>query len=195
MSSFSIIPHLADAIIQPDESIARLIINIATYLSLLCLVFLAGFMATRYTQELRDWYKNFFGTKVFFLLWLIPTTAMSLSLTFSEYFGWPPCRLCWYQRACIYPLVIVMLIYFFHRVALWRRIGYVLAGICPFISAYHISIEIKAAESPFCSAEVSCATVWFKSLGFLTTPTMALIASLTVLVLLFMSSQLESRDG
>ncbi len=195
MSPAALVPLLAEAIIQPDEPIARHIVNIATFLSVLCLIFLAGFIVTRFTQQMRDWYKDFFGSKVFFLLWLIPTTAMALSLTFSEYFGWPPCRLCWYQRACIYPLVIVMLIYYFKRNSLWRRIGYVLAGICPFISAYHISIEIKAAESAFCSVEVSCATVWFKALGFLTTPTMALIATVTILVLLYMSSQVESQDG
>jgi len=185
----------ADAVIQPDEPIAQLVINIATFLTVLCLLFLAGFVITRFSQGLRDWYRDFFGTKVFFLLWLIPTTAMALSLTFSEYFGWPPCRLCWFQRACIYPLVIIMLIYYFRRTALWRGIGYVLAGVCPFISAYHMSIEIREAESAFCSAEVSCATEWFKTLGFLTTPRMAGIACVTILVLLYMSSRIESDHG
>lgn len=184
-----------DPVIQPTEDIARLVINLATFLSVLCLVFLAGFVVTRFTQSMRDWYRDFFGTKVFFLLWLVPTTAMAFSLTFSEYFGWPPCQLCWFQRACIYPMSLIMLIYYFKRTALIRRIGYVFAGVCPFISAYHISLEIKQAESPFCSAAVSCATIWFKTLGFLTTPTMALIASITILVLLYMSSRIESSRG
>lgn len=195
MSLDATIPLYAAAALQPDETIPKIAINVATFLSALCLIFLVGFVATRFTQKTRDGFRDFFGTNVFFLLWLVPATAMALSLIFSEYFNWAPCKLCWYQRACIYPLVIIMLVYYFKRTALLRRIGYVFAGICPFISAYHVWIELKGEDSSFCSAEVSCAAPWFKALGFLTTPGMALIATVTILVLLYMSSQVESQDG
>lgn len=188
---YSYIFAIASQTIQPSEPEAKIAINIAAFLSVLCWIFLLGFVITRFNQKMRDWYRDFFGNRVYLLAWLVPTVAMALSLYFSEFLGWAPCRLCWFQRACIYPLVLITLIYYLKHSPILRYIGYALAFICPFISIYHLYIEYKGAESAFCSAAVSCATIWFKSFGFLTTPGMALTASVTIFILLYMSSRLD----
>lgn len=50
------------------------------------------------------------------LAWLVAAVATSGSLWFSEVAGFQPCRLCWIQRACMYPLTLVLPV-----VALARR--------------------------------------------------------------------------
>lgn len=176
----------SDAIIQPDEQVARISINLATFLAVLCFIFIGAFAVSLFTKKSRSAFANLFLGRIDFLLWLVPSTAMAFSLFFSEYLGWAPCRLCWFQRGFIYPLAILMLIHFFKPNLILRRIAFAMAIVSPIVSIYHVWIEIKGEESAFCSAEVSCATVWFKTLGFLTIPGMALTACVTVAVLLYM---------
>ncbi len=40
--------------------------------------------------------------------WTIATSAMLISLFFSEWMKLPPCDLCWYQRMAMYPLVFIL---------------------------------------------------------------------------------------
>ncbi len=43
-----------------------------------------------------------------YLAWLLAVVATLGSLYFSEVRGFVPCILCWFQRICMYPLVIVL---------------------------------------------------------------------------------------
>lgn len=49
------------------------------------------------------------------LAWLVAAVCTAGSLWFSEVAGFQPCRLCWIQRACMYPLTVVL------AVAAWAR--------------------------------------------------------------------------
>ena len=42
------------------------------------------------------------------LCWLIATVSTLGSLFFSNVMEFAPCVLCWYQRICLFPLVIVL---------------------------------------------------------------------------------------
>ncbi|MRA75631.1 disulfide bond formation protein B, partial [Bacillus thuringiensis] len=42
------------------------------------------------------------------IAWTIATSAMLISLIFSEWMKLPPCDLCWYQRMAMYPLVLIL---------------------------------------------------------------------------------------
>src|SRR4051812_21234127 len=44
------------------------------------------------------------------LAWLVALTATLGSLYFSEEAGFIPCRLCWFQRIAMYPLVVTLLV-------------------------------------------------------------------------------------
>ena len=46
---------------------------------------------------------------------LITTTSMLGSLYFSEIVNYKPCRLCWYQRAAMYPLAIFLIVAVFKK--------------------------------------------------------------------------------
>ena len=105
------------------------------------------------------------------------------SLYYSEVAGYPPCLLCWYQRIAIYPQVVIL------GVAAWRRDVQVwrtavpLAAIGAAISAWHVVIERNPALAGPCDPDNPCTLVWVEEFGFLTIPTMALIAGLAIVAL------------
>jgi disulfide bond formation protein DsbB len=118
------------------------------------------------------------------------------SLYYSEVAGYPPCTLCWYQRIAIYPQVIVL------GIAWWRRDGAVwltavpLAGVGVVLSVWHIVIERYPALAGPCDPSNPCTIKWVEEFGFLTVPTMALIAgsAIIALTLTARASDVERSD-
>lgn len=110
---------------------------------------------------------------------LLTGTAMVGSLYFSEAANYAPCKLCWYQRICMYSIAIISLVAVVRREPGERvRVlaPYVLVlslvGLC--VSTYHYLLEwYPQLESNVCSIDVPCTTVWFRKFGFLTLPGMA----------------------
>ncbi len=43
-----------------------------------------------------------------FAAWLIASASALGALFFSEIMQLPPCSLCWYQRTCMFPLVLIL---------------------------------------------------------------------------------------
>src|SRR5210317_1052678 len=43
-----------------------------------------------------------------FLCWLLATVSALGSLFFSNVMDFAPCVLCWYQRICLFPLVLIL---------------------------------------------------------------------------------------
>lgn len=114
---------------------------------------------------------------------LIAFGATAGSLFFSEVADYTPCVLCWYQRIAMYPLVIVC------GVAALRRDAHVLKTVLPItvigasISIWHIMIEQRPALGGMCDPQAPCALKWINEFGFLTLPTMALIAFVAISLL------------
>lgn len=117
----------------------------------------------------------------------IATVTTLGSLYYSEIAGYPPCTLCWYQRIAIYPQVVVL------GVAAWRRDTMVwrtsvpLAVIGAAISVWHIVIERNPALAGPCDPSNPCTIKWVEEFGFLTVPTMALVAGLSFIALTLMA--------
>jgi disulfide bond formation protein DsbB len=130
-------------------------------------------------------------------LWLgaaVALTCMLGSLYMSEVAHFPPCPMCWYQRICMYPLVVVV------GVAAWRRDASVrwyalplaVIGIC--FSTYHYLIErFPDQVKSFCTTDVPCSTVWVWKLHFLSIPGMAWVGFLLVITLLLLAR--PATDG
>jgi disulfide bond formation protein DsbB len=115
---------------------------------------------------------------------LITTTAMFGSLYFSEIVNYVPCRLCWYQRAAMYPLAIFLIIANFKKFRLTKHIAVSLASIGGFISAYHWFLErFPDLDAGVCDAKLPCSIVWFENFGFVTLAFMAFTAFFTTIVL------------
>jgi len=127
------------------------------------------------------------GTLIF-ASWLLACIATVGSLFFSEVMAYPPCALCWYQRICMYPLVIILLpaVISFDRSVL--KYVFPLTGIGLFIAVYHNFVyygAISESLSP-CSMGVSCKAEFIKWLGFIDIPQLSLIAFAVIFILLFL---------
>jgi disulfide bond formation protein DsbB len=107
------------------------------------------------------------------------------SLYFSEHEHFLPCRLCWFQRVLMYPLVLIALVAIVRkdRSANWYIAPLAVVGAS--ISTYHYLIEWGViADSDSCSLfGPPCAEVWFRTFGFVSLAFMALCGFVAVAVL------------
>lgn len=121
-----------------------------------------------------------------FFAWLIALIAM-ISTLFAQYvLQWPVCPLCWYQRICIYPLVILLGIAAFknERVAIAYILPFPILGFL--FAVYQYLEQMIPGFSPidFCKQDISCATIHFKLLGFITLPFLSAISCAMILFLI-----------
>ena len=107
------------------------------------------------------------------------------SLYYSEVAGFPPCRLCWYQRIAMYPLALILPIAARRRDVGVRRYAMPLAAVGGLIAVYHMLVErFPSLESGSCDPTNPCSIIWVEPLGYMTIPTMALSGFALILVLL-----------
>jgi len=120
----------------------------------------------------------------------ITTTCMLGSLYFSEVVNYLPCRLCWFQRAMMYPLAIILLVATGLRYSgrpissrLFQPLVVALATIGALISTYHWFEErFPNLDSGVCDVKVPCSFVWFEQFGFVTLAFMAFTGFLATIV-------------
>lgn len=115
---------------------------------------------------------------------LITTTAMFGSIYFSEIVNYKPCRLCWYQRAAMYPLAVLLVIASFRKFKFIKTAAVSLAFVGGAIAIYHWFIErFPDLDAGVCDAKLPCSVVWFENFGFVTLSFMAFAAFFTTIVL------------
>ncbi|MBV0923635.1 disulfide bond formation protein B [Halomicroarcula limicola] len=104
---------------------------------------------------------------------LVAAVATAGSLYFSLGVGLTPCRLCWYQRILMYPLVVVLGVAAFERRAEVARTVLPLAVLGGSISAYHSWLQVSQSSCGL--GAVSCSAVVYRVVGF-SIPNLALMA-------------------
>lgn len=121
-----------------------------------------------------------------FICWLIATIATLGSLFFSEVMNFPPCILCWYQRICMYPLVIILLAGLFPFEQKVVKFAVPLALVGAGIAFYHnlLYYKILPESAAPCKQGISCTSIHIEWLGFITIPLLSLIAFSLILILL-----------
>lgn len=132
----------------------------------------------------REWLRDAFGGSALVSAFVVAGLATLGSLYFSEVAHFEPCRLCWYQRIAMYPLVIILGIAAWRGDARVRRYVIPLAAIGALIAAYHYALEwLPWLDSGVCSASTPCTLVWFREFGFVSLPYLALSAFFFILAL------------
>src|SRR3989344_1558400 len=148
-------------------------------------------------QKNKSFIKNNFGKVIDFLkknaimfAFFVALVAMMGSLFYSEIVGWSPCKLCWYQRILMYPLVLILWIAAMRRD---NKIGvYVLpmTVIGAVIAAFHYLQQVSvtfAQLSKGCAADgVDCSVRYTFSYGYITIPMMALTAFIIIGLLAYL---------
>ena len=141
--------------------------------------------ARRLLAEMRD---SLLGGELW-AAWIVALVATMGSLFYSEYAKFIPCRLCWFQRIGMYPLVAILLIAALRKDV---RGGALYALPLPIfgslVAIYHIYIEYHPeAETAGCMIGAPCSTKWVDKLGYITIPSLALTAFVAIIVLLVMA--------
>jgi disulfide bond formation protein DsbB len=117
-------------------------------------------------------------------MWTVSFTAMLGSLYFSEIQLYEPCKLCWYQRILMYPLVLILGIAYIQKNAkiAITTLAFSVIGGC--ISAYHYSLQKLdfMQDSAVACGRVPCTGEYINILGFITIPFLALIAFILIAI-------------
>lgn len=141
------------------------------------------------TSELDpDWVLLFVG-------WFIAFASTLGSLFFSYVMEFAPCVLCWYQRICLFPLVIILArgLFPFDRGVV--KYALPLAAMGWLLAAYHSLLYAKLipADMQPCGKGISCTEEYIELFGFLSIPFLALIG-FTVLVSILIALQRRSPE-
>ncbi len=113
-----------------------------------------------------------------FLAWLIAIISTLGSLFFSHVMEFAPCVLCWYQRICLFPLVIILARGLFPPDRQVVKYALPLAAVGWLLAAYHCLLHtgwIPADMQP-CAKGVSCTEEYIELFGFLSIPLLSLIS-------------------
>ena len=133
---------------------------------------------------------RFFARNGLIFALIIALVATAGSLFYSEIAGFEPCKLCWFQRIFMYPLVILLGLANIKKDVKFTFYPSALAMIGAVISLYHNTIYYGGISifpcEPF-GLGVSCTKVLVMEFGYVTIPLMALTAFL--LILLFLNAQ------
>lgn len=139
---------------------------------------------------------------------LVATVTTLGSLWFSESQGWLPCRFCWYQRVCMFPLAVILIVAVLRkdRAVKWYVAPLAVIGIL--VSIWHNLLERGlVSESKECAASVPCAIpnlisfggrdeVTLQPTGFpsITLTVMAFCAFAAILALVLLPEPLEAHE-
>ncbi len=128
-----------------------------------------------------------FGEYGMWIAFIASLVASATSLFYSLVIGYPACDLCWWQRICMYPQVVIF------GAALWSRdrsatlhsLILSLIGLC--IGIYNHLLQVFPTGTLPCPAQgVSCSQIFYLEFGYITFPMLSitLFAFLITLMLI-----------
>lgn len=126
------------------------------------------------------------GWTLVFGAWLVAATSTVGALFLSDVMQLAPCSLCWYQRIFMFSLAVVLAVGLFPFDRSVLRYGLPLAAFGWLFAGFHqllIAGVIPESLEP-CAQGVPCSEVTIEWFGFVTVPTLSLLAFSAILALL-----------
>lgn len=171
---------------SPGQMSNDAILLYSTSVALLALVAIVGAIALAAYRMARgpDAARVLQG-RALWLAWLVALVATLGSLFYSEVIGFPPCRLCWFQRIAMYPMSIVLLVGAIRRELQTKYYALPLALIGLAFSIYHYFVQrFPTLEGTSCDPNNPCSNIFVEVFGFITIPFMAGAGFILIAVLL-----------
>lgn len=130
-----------------------------------------------------------------FLAWLVASVSTLGSLFFSEVMEFAPCALCWYQRICLFPLVVILGRALFPLDPGVASYALPLAAAGWLLAAYHnlLYAGIVPAGLRPCGRGVSCTEDYVELFGVLSIPMLALLSFTALSVILITLKRRQSE--
>jgi disulfide bond formation protein DsbB len=174
------------------------LLGVATPLAVLALIAdaivlaaLVGLLLSRVSATARGWWDGLRDLVAPLALpgaFLVSLIAVSGSLYFQFGADLVPCQLCWFQRICMYPMVVLLGVSTVRRDLVSARLYALPLGVVGLgLSIYHYLLERFPGQIHLnCGAgQPDCAVTPFNIFGFVSIPYLALAAFLLILTLLF----------
>jgi len=143
------------------------------------------------------WIEDFVGKNGLLFAFVISLVSTIASLFYSEFAGFAPCELCWFQRIFIYPLVILI------PLALWKKdfkiaeyllpfsvIGFLISLYQNYVYYYNNGLD---ASCQLGGSQVSCIKRYILELGYISIPVMALTSFALILIFLFLQKKYNNK--
>ena len=125
------------------------------------------------------------GPQALALAAVVALVCTAGSLYLSEVANFPPCRLCWFQRVGMYPLVVLLGLAAVRRDRSIRPYAATLAVLGGLVSVWHLLVErYPTLEGSSCDPLNPCSIKWVERFGYLTIPGMALSGFALIVALL-----------
>lgn len=132
---------------------------------------------------------------ILFICWLLATSSTMGSVFFSHVMEFAPCVLCWYQRICLFPLVILLAVglFSFDKNVVKYTLPLAIAG---WLTAFYHTLLyagiIPKSIQP-CTQGVSCTEEYINMFGFITIPMLSLLSFSMIIPLLVILKRRMSR--
>ena len=129
-----------------------------------------------------------------FVAWLVAAASTLGALFLGEVMGFAPCVLCWYQRICMFPLVLVLAAGLFPFDPKVVRYALPLAAAGWLIALYHLLLTqgvIPESATP-CTQGVPCGQNQGEWFGFLSIPMLSVL-SFSVINLVLLATHFKTR--
>lgn len=129
-----------------------------------------------------------------FAAWLIASVSTLGALFFGEVMQLPPCTMCWYQRICMFPLVLILPVGLFPFDPKVIRYALPLAVIGCALAIFHqllVAGVIPESLKP-CTQGVPCSKTVIEWFGFLTIPLLS-VAAFSAIIALLIGAHVRSR--
>ncbi len=124
---------------------------------------------------------KFFGQNSLSFSLIVASIATVGSLFLSEIAHFNPCKLCWYQRIFMYPIVIVAGVGLFTNEKVEKYV-LPLSIIGFLIATYHYLMQLFPNLLECSEETAKCSTIQFASFGYITIPLMAATAFLMIIL-------------
>lgn len=118
------------------------------------------------------------GQWIFPLGFFVALGGTCMTLFYSQYLGYVPCDLCWYQRVFLYPQIFLFGYAWYKHDKAVLPYALILSSIGFCIALYHHMLQIGFDLMKPCSSApfaVDCAKPSFIEYGFVTFPFMAVV--------------------
>ena len=173
-----------------NKADALIIVNLFADLVLLAQVFIAIFVIILFLRmrakksKMLNGIVQFLSSNSLIFAFFVALFAMFGSLFFSEIALFTPCKLCWYQRICMYPQVLILGIAAVKNDFAVRRYILPLSIIGLIIAVYHYVLQTSKIPLPCTDQIADCALKQIQYFGYMTIPVMS--ATAFALIIIFM---------
>jgi disulfide bond formation protein DsbB len=129
-----------------------------------------------------------------FLAWVLASISALAVLFVGEVMGQTPCNMCWFQRAFMFPLAVILGVAAFRSdVAVWWY-SLPLSGLGALFALYHSLLYVGVIPETLspCSQGVSCASSDMLLFGFLPLPILSLASFLGIAAFIYFAKRRDA---